>query len=108
MAQMTQPEKVLQAALSLPESDRADIADRLLRSLDAGEHREIDALWAREAETRIDAYERGEIEAIPETVAALKGAIQAVDEGRTRPAKEALEDIRRRHGIPHRARGGCR
>ena len=35
-----------------------------------------------------------------ETVAALKEAIQAVDEGRTRPAAEALEDIRRRHGIP--------
>lgn len=34
-----------------------------------------------------------------ETVAALKEAIQAVDEGRTRPAVEALEDIRRRHGI---------
>jgi PHD/YefM family antitoxin component YafN of YafNO toxin-antitoxin module len=35
-----------------------------------------------------------------ETVAALKEAVQAVDEGRTRSAAEALEDIRRRHGIP--------
>ena len=35
-----------------------------------------------------------------ETVAALKEAILAVDEGRTRPAAEALEEIRRRHGIP--------
>ena len=35
-----------------------------------------------------------------ETVAALKEAIQAVDEGRTRPAAEALEEIRQRHGIP--------
>lgn len=35
-----------------------------------------------------------------ETVAALREAIRDVDEGRTRPAKEALEDIRRRHGIP--------
>ncbi len=35
-----------------------------------------------------------------ETVAALEQAILAVDEGRSRPAEEALEDIRRRHGIP--------
>ncbi|MEE8525206.1 MAG: type II toxin-antitoxin system Phd/YefM family antitoxin [Thermoanaerobaculia bacterium] len=34
-----------------------------------------------------------------ETVAALKEAIQAVDESKTRPAAEALEEIRRRHGI---------
>ncbi|MCP3964513.1 MAG: type II toxin-antitoxin system Phd/YefM family antitoxin [bacterium] len=34
-----------------------------------------------------------------ETVEALKEAIQAVDDGRTRPAAEALEDISRRHGI---------
>ncbi len=35
-----------------------------------------------------------------ETVAALREAIQAVDDGRTRPAAEALEEIRQRHGIP--------
>ncbi len=62
---MTQPEKVLRAALSLPEADRADIADRLLLSLDASSQREIDALWAQEAESRIEAYDRGEIEVIP-------------------------------------------
>ncbi len=62
---MTQPEKILRAALSLPEADRADIADKLLLSLDASDQREIDALWAQEAESRIEGYERGEIEAIP-------------------------------------------
>ena len=35
-----------------------------------------------------------------DTVAALREAIQAVDEGRTRPAAEVLEEIRQRHGIP--------
>ncbi len=35
-----------------------------------------------------------------ETVAALKEAIRDVEEGRTRPAEEALAEIRRRHGIP--------
>ena len=62
---MTQPERILRAALSLPEADRADIADRLLLSLDAADQREVDALWAQEAESRIEAYESGEFEAIP-------------------------------------------
>ena len=62
---MTQPERILRAALSLPEADRADLADRLLMSLDADDQREIDALWAQEAESRIEGYEKGEIEAIP-------------------------------------------
>lgn len=65
MAVMMQKEEVLAAALELPESSRADIADRLLQSLDTADQREIDALWAEEAEARIDAFERGEIEAIP-------------------------------------------
>ncbi len=71
---MTQPREVLRAALSLPEADRADIADRLLLSLDASDQREIDALWAQEAERRIESYDRGEIEAISgeEVFAAVK------------------------------------
>jgi hypothetical protein len=65
MAGMMQKDEVLAAALELPESSRADIADRLLRSLDPADQRDVDALWAEEAEARIDAFERGEIEAIP-------------------------------------------
>ncbi len=70
---MTQRD-ILQAALSLPEPARADIADKLLMSLDTPDQREIDALWAQEAESRIEAYERGEIKAIPgdEVFAAIK------------------------------------
>ena len=71
---MTQSREVLRAALLLPEADRADIADKLLMSLDASDQREIDALWAQEAESRIESYDRGEIEAIPgeEVLAAVK------------------------------------
>ena len=65
MTFMMQKDEVLAAALELPEASRADIADRLLRSLDPADQRHIDALWAEEAESRIDAFERGEIEAIP-------------------------------------------
>lgn len=55
-------EDVEAAALQLPTSDRAKLAERLLISLE--EDDEILAAWVEEAERRGDAYERGEMEAI--------------------------------------------
>jgi putative addiction module component (TIGR02574 family) len=55
-------EDIEAAALQLPPSDRAHLAERLLVSLD--EDDEILAAWVEEAERRADAYERGEMEAI--------------------------------------------
>jgi putative addiction module component (TIGR02574 family) len=57
--------KVISDALSLPPRSRAKLAEQLLESLDDPKQREIDRLWADEAEDRIDAYERGELKAIP-------------------------------------------
>lgn len=57
-------EKLIEQALGLPANERAAFAERLLSSLDL-ELSEIDQLWAKEAEDRLDAYERGDIEAIP-------------------------------------------
>ena len=57
-------EKLIEQALGLPENERAAFAERLLSSLEP-ELSEIDQLWAKEAEDRLDAYERGEIEALP-------------------------------------------
>jgi putative addiction module component (TIGR02574 family) len=54
------------AALSLPAPDRAALAERLLDSLDDQEQKEVDAAWAEEAERRLQAYDRGELKAIPE------------------------------------------
>jgi len=45
--------------------ERAEMVEKLLSSFDFTSRAEIDALWAREAESRIDAYELGEISAIP-------------------------------------------
>jgi len=56
--------QVLEEALSLPPSEWAELADRLLSSLDASPDHRIDELWAREAEDRIDAFELGEIKAV--------------------------------------------
>jgi hypothetical protein len=45
-----------------------------LQSLDEDDQSEIDRLWVREAEDRLAAYDRGEIQAIPgeEVFASLK------------------------------------
>lgn len=57
--------KVISEALSLPPRSRAKLAEQLLESLDDPKQKEIDRLWATEVEDRIDAYERGELKAIP-------------------------------------------
>ena len=57
-------EKLIEQALNLPAEERAAVAERLLTSLEP-ELSSIDLLWAQEAEDRLDAYERGEIKAIP-------------------------------------------
>ena len=57
--------KVVNDALSLPPRSRAKLAEKLLESLDEPRQKEIDRLWAHEAEDRIDAYERSELKAIP-------------------------------------------
>ena len=76
---MERSDEILRAALSLPGEERAELADKLLQSLDEDDQEEIDRLWAKEAEDRIAAYERGEIAAIPgnEVFAALKSRKRA-------------------------------
>jgi putative addiction module component (TIGR02574 family) len=60
---MATTNKILEEALTLKPAEKAELIDRLLSSLDKPDA-EIDELWAKEAENRIDAYERGEIKAI--------------------------------------------
>lgn len=57
--------KLAKEALSLPPKSRAKLAEKLLESLDVSKQREIDALWAEEAENRLDAFEQGKLQAIP-------------------------------------------
>ena len=74
MPDMTTRDEVLAAALTLPDSMRAEIADALLQSITSEEQATIDALWAEEAESRIAAFQRGELKALPgpESLASLK------------------------------------
>jgi putative addiction module component (TIGR02574 family) len=71
-------DEIFRAALSLPEEIRAVLAERLLESLASVGQREIDARWGKEAEDRIDAYDRGEIAAfsIDEVFSSLRNRLQ--------------------------------
>ncbi|MCI0628522.1 MAG: addiction module protein [Acidobacteria bacterium] len=56
--------QVLEEALSLPPTERVELVELLLSSLDSPSQQQIDQLWAQEAEDRLDAFERGEIQAV--------------------------------------------
>jgi putative addiction module component (TIGR02574 family) len=67
---MPDRDQLAQQALSLAPEDRAYIADKLEQSLTTGGFAtpEIAAAWIAEIERRIEAYERGEVEARPADV----------------------------------------
>jgi putative addiction module component (TIGR02574 family) len=58
-------EEITAELLELPSTARAELASRLLESLDDLSEAEHDQLWAEEAERRYDAYKAGAIDAIP-------------------------------------------
>ena len=60
----TTAEEILEQLLSLPVETRARLAEQLLESLEPPDERNRQ-LWAKEAERRLDAYERGDLKAIP-------------------------------------------
>jgi len=60
-----QTRHIFEEALGLPANEKALLAEQLLTSLDISSSNNIDELWAHESENRIDAYERGEMAAIP-------------------------------------------
>ncbi len=57
--------QLLDEALALPPSERAERADRLLRSLEPSTQDEVDTLWAVESEDRLETYDRGDLHSIP-------------------------------------------
>jgi putative addiction module component (TIGR02574 family) len=59
----TKSEEILREILTLPPAERAELAENILTSLESLDP-EIEKLWAVEAEARVAAFERGEIEAI--------------------------------------------
>jgi putative addiction module component (TIGR02574 family) len=60
---MTTIDNLFKKALTLRPSEKAQLIDKLISSLDKPD-KEIDELWAKEAENRIDAYDLGKIKTI--------------------------------------------
>ncbi len=57
-------EKFLQDALSLPTNLRTKLVDKLIESLNVPIEKEIDDLWAEEAEKRVSDIDSGKIKPI--------------------------------------------
>ena len=60
---MTTTDNILKEALTLGPSEKAQLIDKLISTLDKPD-KEIDELWAKEAEDRIDAYDQGKLKAV--------------------------------------------
>ncbi|MBR8837767.1 MAG: addiction module protein [Stigonema ocellatum SAG 48.90 = DSM 106950] len=58
-------DEIFGAALALPPGLRAMLAEHLLKSLDADQQTELDAVWAEEAQNRVRAVEQGVVRTIP-------------------------------------------
>jgi putative addiction module component (TIGR02574 family) len=54
--------QVSDAAMQLPTEERIALVDLLLKSLNTPTRKDIDQLWAAEAERRIQEVESGEVE----------------------------------------------
>ena len=61
---MATTEEILNQLLSLPVDTRAQLAQKLLESLEPQNERNRE-IWAAEIESRLDAYERGDLQAVP-------------------------------------------
>lgn len=56
-------ETLLHQAMELPAKERAALIEGLIASLDKPDPA-LDALWLKEAESRLDAYKSGELSAV--------------------------------------------
>lgn len=59
-----QAQQVLKDVLDLTPIERAELVEQILTSFEFSNRKEIDEAWAREAEDRIEAFERGELKTV--------------------------------------------
>ncbi len=88
---MLTEKEIISATLNQPPESRAIIIDHILASLMKSKREETDALRAEEAETRIRAYERGEITSVPGEQNILEKGLPSYD-FRNSPTIEELEE----------------
>ena len=60
---MTTTDSIFKEASTLSPFEKAQLIDKLISSLDKPD-KEIDELWAKEAEDRIDGYDQGKLKAV--------------------------------------------
>lgn len=60
---MTTTDNILKKALSLSPYEKAQLIDKLISTLDKPD-KEINKLWAKEAEDRINAYDQGKLKVV--------------------------------------------
>ena len=58
-------QELLREASQLPENDRAELAGRLIQSLEGPPDQDVEAAWADEIERRIREIDEGKVETIP-------------------------------------------
>ena len=61
----TMTDRVTEEALSLPADIRLNLVEKLITSLNLPIDKDIDRLWAEEAERRISQIEAGEVRLVP-------------------------------------------
>ncbi len=54
---------ILKEAIQLDPNEKAKLVDQLITSLDMPD-KDIDKLWAEEAESRLEAYQQGKLKAV--------------------------------------------
>ncbi|HSG32381.1 MAG TPA: addiction module protein [Thermodesulfobacteriota bacterium] len=60
---MATQKEILKEAIKLKPTEKAKLIDQLILSLDKPDS-DLDKLWAEEAESRLEAYKRGELVAV--------------------------------------------
>jgi putative addiction module component (TIGR02574 family) len=53
--------QLFESALHLPDDERAELADRIWRSIDGDTQEEVAEAWATEIKRRIESSDRGEV-----------------------------------------------
>ncbi len=60
---MSTAKDILKEAILLEPTEKAKLVDHLITSLDKPD-KELDKMWAQEAESRLDAYKQGKLKAV--------------------------------------------
>lgn len=60
---MATPEQILEEVISLKPIEQAKLVDKLIAVLDTPDP-VLDKLWAEEAESRLDAYKKGQLKSV--------------------------------------------